>query len=322
MESIIKVECIEKKFLVKGRDVHAVNKISFEAKEGEKVGYVGLNGAGKSTTIKMLTGLVAPTSGEINILGFRPFEQRKKYVSNIGVVFGQRNQLFWDLRVEDSFLFHQKLYGISKAEYRERLEFFNQYVDLASLMNKNVLKLSLGQKMLCNVTLSLLHNPKILFLDEPTIGLDIFVKEEIQNLLNQINRCYNTNILFTSHDMKDIENICDRIIILEKGKILEDMQILEFNREYGGTKSIVLNKGKDLPLDVIFQETREAYGERIDLKLCENNKSLCIRFKENEISLMELLNFMDKTGRVNVESLVIRTDSLEDAIKNIYQRGK
>lgn len=298
----------------------ALNNINLKIEIGEKVGYVGLNGAGKSTTIKILTGLISPTSGAVKVLGFSPFSDREKYVKNIGVVFGQRNQMFWDLRVKDSFEFNKSLYGLSEENYINNLKTFNDFLDLQSLMNSRVFTLSLGQRMRCNVALALLHSPKIVFLDEPTIGLDIIVKDQIRNLLNEINRKYNTTIIFTSHDMDDIENICDRILLLEKGNILEDMLISEFNIKYGGTKRIVL----EYPPSFDIIEFEEFFFNDYALKLLDFNisrekRTINIVFKEKDISLIKLLERLYKSN-LDPSNALIFSNNLEDSIKNIYTK--
>ncbi len=312
---------VKKKSLLSSKEltnVNAINNINFNVRKGEKVGYVGLNGAGKSTTIKMLTGLVAPTSGKLNILGFEPFVERRKYVQHIGVVFGQRNQLFWDLKVRDSFVFNKDLYRISEKQYQETLTLFNKFLDLESLMDRRVLTLSLGQRMRANVVLSLLHSPDILFLDEPTIGVDILVKDEIINLLNEINQRKETTIMFTSHDMKDIEHICDRIIVLEKGKILEDLSISEFNKRYGGTKRLSLNYSESTNSNDICGLFENEFKSRLlKFSVDEKKKEVILSFKDSSISLVKVLKVFEDIG-LDPSNATINSDNLEDSIRNIY----
>ncbi len=182
-------------------EVTAVKDISFQIPEGEICGYIGENGAGKSTTIKMLTGILVPTSGELKVNGYVPFKDREKFVNGIGVVFGQRSQLWWDIGVIESFQLLRKVYRVSEADFRKRLNDLVERLQLGDLLNRPVRKLSLGQRMRCELVASLLHNPSILFLDEPTIGLDIVVKTEIRDFLMQMNREQGTTILLTTHDL-------------------------------------------------------------------------------------------------------------------------
>lgn len=305
-------------FIAAGKEpVQVIKGINLSIKEGEKVGYAGLNGAGKSTTIKMLTGLIKPTGGELDVLGFEPFSLRKKYVEYIGVIFGQRNQLFWDLKVEDSFQFNKSLYKLSDKEYKDKLDFLNEYTDLDNLMQKRVLQLSLGQKMKCNIAISLLHSPKILFLDEATIGLDIIVKNEIKKLLNEVNRQFNTTLLFTSHDMKDIEDVCERIIILEKGKILHDLPLNEFKKLYGGTKNVKISLAERADIDkLVFWYEDKWKNDFMDFKREEN--TIKFSFNETKINFFDIMNMLKNEG-IRPSDIEINSDSLEDIIRGIYQ---
>lgn len=205
--------------------VEAVKSISFHVAQGEILGLIGLNGAGKSTTIKMLTGIIAPTAGTLQINQVDPFKDRKSLSNNIGVLFGHRNQLFWDLKVKDSLDFYGHIYSLSKEAFNLKIKEIDQYLDISSLFNKNVRQLSLGQKMRANFAIAFLHNPKIVFLDEPTIGLDVIVKKHVREFLKYINQTYRTTIVITSHDMDDIALLADHIILLNKGEIKYDGNI-------------------------------------------------------------------------------------------------
>ncbi len=206
----------------KRKTVTAVGGIDFEIKCGEFVGYVGENGAGKSTTIKMLTGILVPTSGSAEVNGIIPYKDRKKNAAKIGVVFGQRTQLWWDLPVRESFDLLRVIFRVSKSDFIAQMKKLDKVLGLKSLMDMPVRKLSLGQRMRCDIAASLIHNPPVLFLDEPTIGLDVLAKESIRNFLAEINREEGTTIILTTHDMNDIEHLCKRLIILEEGKIVYD----------------------------------------------------------------------------------------------------
>lgn len=209
---------ISPKYIVK----EAVKNISFNINEGEIVGYIGPNGAGKSTTIKMLSGILYQDKGDIKINNLNPFENRKKHNKNIGVVFGQRGQLWRDLEVEDSFILLKNIYDVTNENYKKRMEFINQYLDIESLMYMPVRKLSLGQKMRCEFAASILHNPKILFLDEPTIGLDIITRKNLLKAIKALNEKFKTTIILTTHNISDIESLCSRVIVIDKGLKLFD----------------------------------------------------------------------------------------------------
>src|SRR6202043_3787923 len=202
--------------------VKAVENIHFEIARGEMVGYIGPNGAGKSTTIKMLTGILVPTSGEILSNGFVPWKQRAAYVKTIGVVFGQRTQLWWDIAAVESFKLLRRIYDVSQRDYDERMELFNQILGIRDYLHTPVRKLSLGERMRCDLAAALLHNPPLLFLDEPTIGLDVVAKDHIRKFLRAINLEFRTTILLTTHDLDDIEELCRRIMIIDHGRVLYD----------------------------------------------------------------------------------------------------
>ena len=321
MTEILQAKNLTKEYFVKANkeNIKVIKGIDLSITEGEKVGYVGLNGAGKSTTIKMLTGLIKPTAGELNILGFEPFKSRKAYVEHIGVVFGQRNQLFWDLRVEDSFIFNKNLYKLSDKAYKEKMEFLNEYTEISDLMKKRVLQLSLGQKMKCNLALSLLHSPKILFLDEATIGLDLIVKNEIKRLLNEVNKQFHTTLLFTSHDMTDIEDVCERIIILEKGNILHDLPLKDFKKLYGGTKNVVISLKEKSALDKMTHLYESKWKNKfIDFNADTEEKVIQFSFKEDEINFVEIMDKL-KNEEIIPLDITINSDSLEDIIRGIYK---
>lgn len=209
-------------FQPKYYEKEAVKKISFSIQQGECVAFLGANGAGKSTTIKMLTGIMKPTQGRISILGNDPYKERIKNAKNIGVVFGQKTQLWWDIPIKESFELLHSIYEIPSVIYNENLEIFKEILGLEEFMNQPARKLSLGQRVRADIAASLLHNPPVLFLDEPTIGLDVAVKQKVYQFLRYINKEKKTTILLTSHDLNDMEWLCQRLIILEKGQILFD----------------------------------------------------------------------------------------------------
>lgn len=204
------------------RTLSAVDGIDFSVNEGEMVGYIGANGAGKSTTIKMLTGILVPTAGEVYVDGYIPYKDRETYTRRIGVVFGQRTQLWWDIAVIESFKLLRRVYGVSKQDFDQRLKMFDDILEMNNFLHLPVRKLSLGQRMRCDLAAALLHNPAILFLDEPTIGLDVLAKARIREFLKEINNEYKTTVILTTHDMGDIEALCPRVAIIDKGKMLFD----------------------------------------------------------------------------------------------------
>lgn len=218
---------------------HAVDDISFSIEKGEMVGFIGPNGAGKSTTIKMLSGILCPESGTIKVNGYVPYKQRKEYVAGIGVVFGQKSQLQWDLPVIDSFELLRAIYRIPNDVYKKNLDRFVDMLDMGGFINQPVRQLSLGQRMRSDIVAALLHSPQIVFFDEPTIGVDIIGKETIRNFIKELNAQDEVTMLFTTHDMQDIEQTCKRIIIIDKGKIMYDGSLSEIRSKYGTTRKLI-----------------------------------------------------------------------------------
>lgn len=248
-ENIIHVQNISKQFKISKREagmknaiksffkreyktINALDEISFDIKEGEIVGYIGPNGAGKSTTIKIMCGILVPSSGECIINGYVPWKDRKKYVKNIGVVFGQRSGLWWDVPPIDSFELLKDIYEIPQKEYEKKLAELVENLDLDQIKNIPTRQLSLGQRMKCEIAAALLHNPKILFLDEPTIGLDAVAKLSLRKCIKKINEDTKLTIILTTHDMQDIEALTNRIILIGKGKILYDGGLKEIKDKY------------------------------------------------------------------------------------------
>ncbi|MDT3699610.1 MAG: ATP-binding cassette domain-containing protein [Thermincola sp.] len=230
-------------FLRDYRILRAVDGIDFFVNAGEMVGYIGANGAGKSTTIKMLTGILVPTAGEVVVDGYIPYKEREIYTRRIGVVFGQRTQLWWDIAVIESFKLLRRIYGVNKQDFEKRLKMFDDLLELNNFLHLPVRKLSLGQRMRCDLTAALLHNPAILFLDEPTIGLDVLAKAKIREFLQEINKEYKTTIILTTHDMGDIEALCPRVAIIDNGKMLYDGSVEDLYAQCGHDKLEDIVKG-------------------------------------------------------------------------------
>lgn len=293
------------------KEFTAVKNINFTIDEGELVGYIGENGAGKSTTIKMLTGLLTPTSGKVRVNGLIPNEKRIENNKNIGTVFGQKTQLWWDLPVIESFQLIKKMFHIPENEYQENLKRFTQILELQDLLDKQVKNLSLGQKMRCEIAATFLHNPKIVYLDEPTIGLDVFVKENIRNFIKDINQEKKITVILTTHDLKDIEDVCDRIILLDKGQIIYDGEKQNFKDTYGKyTIADLMVNSKTIHIsDTIHSDHFEIMEET------ENN--LKIKFKHNEITLVKIMN--DISNYCTIEDIHMKESELEDILKEIYK---
>jgi ABC-2 type transport system ATP-binding protein len=226
-------------------EVVAVENISFTIGAGEAVGYLGPNGAGKSTMIKMMTGILVPSGGDVRVFGRTPHENRIANAREIGVVFGQRSQLWWDLPVMDSFLLHQRIYGIEESRFRANLERFSRLLELTPFLDRAVRQLSLGQRMRSEIVMALLHDPKVLFLDEPTIGLDVVAKDAVRKFLAEINRERGTTIILTTHDLVDIEEICPRLIMVDGGKLLFDGELRNLRASLGAARRLRLEFDSD-----------------------------------------------------------------------------
>ncbi|GGG09111.1 ABC transporter ATP-binding protein [Paenibacillus aceti] len=220
--------------------INAVNQVSFTIDQGEAVGYIGPNGAGKSTMIKMLTGILVPTAGELTVNNLIPHMNRKEIAKHIGIVFGQRSQLWWDLPVSDSFELHKRIYHVSDEAYRKNMDIFMELLNLKAFISQPVRQLSLGQRMRAEIGLALLHDPEIIFLDEPTIGLDVVAKDSIRSFLKYINKERNATIFLTSHDLKDIEEICPRLLIVNQGKLIFDGAVRDFKANISSGKLLTI----------------------------------------------------------------------------------
>jgi len=296
------------------REVTAVNDISFQIPKGEICGYIGENGAGKSTTIKMLTGILVPTSGRIVVNGYVPFQEREAFVRGIGVVFGQRSQLWWDIGVIESFNLLRKVYQVPDRDYKERLDELVQRLDLGELLNRPVRKLSLGQRMRCEIAAALIHNPSILFLDEPTIGLDIVVKTEIREFLKSLNERYGTTILLTTHDLQDIEALCSRVIMLDDGKIIYDGGLQQLKDTWGRGKEIVFQFASGMPLSEL-----ERLTEGLDVRWTRENDYTA------RAALPRGANVSDALGRVvgavNIRDIRIEETNTDEIVREIYKSG-
>jgi len=238
---------IQSLFHRKYYDVKAVNDISFNINEGELVGFIGPNGAGKTTTLKVLSGLLYPTAGEVNVLGYNPWDRRPEFQKQFSLVMGQKNQLWWDLPALDSFILNKEIYEIPQAQFNKILKQLTNMLDLKKILKIQVRKLSLGQRMKCELVSALLHSPKVLFLDEPTIGLDVVMQKKIRDFIKDYNQKFKATIILTSHYMDDVKELCNRVIIIDKGKIFFDGQLNEIIKKYADHKilEVVFNKPVD-----------------------------------------------------------------------------
>jgi len=293
------------------KKLKALDKINIEIKKGEFVGIIGPNGAGKSTLIKILTGILTPTSGYAKVKDIIPYEKRKENAKNIGVVFGWRTQLWWDLLVKDSYDLIKHLYKIPEDRFKENLETFITILDIDKYLKNPVRKLSLGERVRCDLAASLLHDPPILFLDEPTIGLDVVAKQQIRDFLTKINKEKEVTIIITTHDMGDIEELCQRVIIIDKGKKILDGSIDDIKNKFG-TKRVIIVDFQD-PIDrkkLKFKgvKTIEIEGNRIFLEI--NTKTA---------SLSDVIKKI--LSKWPIHDIKIEEPDIEDIIRKIYRDG-
>lgn len=286
----------------------AVKNISFKVNKGEIVGFVGPNGAGKSTTIKMLTGIIHPTSGKAIIAGLDPSKDRKRLAYKIGCMFGQKSGLWMHLPAIDTYKLLGAIYDIPEKELNERIDKLIKEFSIEEIINIPVRKLSLGQRMICEIVAIMLHNPEILFLDEPTIGLDILVKEKVRKAILDVNEKFGTTIFLTSHDLGDIEKVCNRIIIIDNGMIIKDENIEELKREYLSEKFI----------EIIYDENIEQVKFDYPVVSKEENK-VVIKVDISKVKMSEILEKFMKYGNIiDMEALPL---PLEEVIYDIYTRG-
>jgi len=292
-------------------EVAAVADVTFSVEPGEMVGYIGANGAGKSTTIKMLTGILTPTSGEIVCNGFVPSRDRTRYVATIGVVFGQRTQLWWDIAVVESFKLLKEIYGVSDSDYRARMAVFDKVLGLNAYLHQPVRKLSLGERMRCDLAASLIHRPPLLFLDEPTIGLDIVAKANVREFLQEMNRVEGTTVLLTTHDLSDIETLCRRVIVIDHGRLLFDGPLASLRDRILPVTSVVFDvKRAPDQSELTFNglHAREIGSHRYAVEVDRRAISAASVVKE-------IVN------RFDVADLSIQEPQIEEVVKRIYREG-
>lgn len=284
----------------------AVRDVSFRIEKGEMVGFIGPNGAGKSTMIKMLSGILYPDEGEIRVNGFVPYKQRKDYVGSIGVVFGQKSQLQWDLPVIDSFELLKAIYRIPEERYGKNLNRFVEMLDMGGFLHQPVRQLSLGQRMRADIVAALLHSPEIVFFDEPTIGVDVVGKETIRSFIRELNEQDNVTMLFTTHDMQDIEKVCERLLVIDKGEKIYDGSLYGIRERYGTTRQ----------LDVEFVDVPViAPIENVEVTQLDGRK-LRFGFENRKVQINDLMNYL--LQNYAVRDISISEPEIEGIIRKIY----
>ncbi|MCM2326079.1 MAG: ATP-binding cassette domain-containing protein [Candidatus Woesearchaeota archaeon] len=291
-------------------DVKALDGISLDVKQGEIRGFIGPNGAGKSTTIKILSGVLYPTSGYVSVNGFEPWKQREKYVKNIGVVFGQKQQLWLDLPSVDTFHLNKEIYDIPQELFTKNLDYFVKLFDLEDIIRRPARQLSLGEKMKCELIAALLHDPKIVFLDEPTIGLDVLSKEKIRQFIKKVNKDKGITFLLTTHDLDDIENLCQKITIINQGKIIYDDTLQKIKAEID-TKI----------LDVKFSKALKEYKVPEGIKILnKGDMEIKIEVDKKKHKVDEVIGYILKHYAIN--DINVSNPEIEDIIKKIYSQSK
>lgn len=289
-------------------EINAVEDISFEIEEGEIVGFLGPNGAGKTTTLKMLSGILTPSNGKIDVMGFNPFERKKDFLKQYALVMGQKSQLWWELPPMEGFLLNKEIYEVDDKNFTEFVNELAEILEVGDILNVPVRKLSLGQRMKCELIAALVHKPKILFLDEPTIGLDIVVQKKIRQFFKEYNKRSKTTVILTSHYMDDVEELCERIIVINHGKKIYDGNLGELIKKYASEKYLKLNFQKN-----IDREDLEKFGKVIE-------------YHENGIGAVlsvPRVNHTNVAGEIlkkfPVDDLDISEVSLEEIISKIFQ---
>lgn len=306
-----------KKYILK----EALKPISLNIKQGEIVGIIGPNGAGKSTLIKILCGILVPDTGQIEILGFIPYKDRKRYTKNIGVVFGQRTSLWWDLPVYESYTLLKKIYRIDTHTFDKRLEEFSKILLIKHLLYQPVRTLSLGEKMRCELVASLLHNPQLIFLDEPTIGLDIIAKIKIRDFIKRWNKENNCTVILTTHDLSDIQDICNRIVIIDEGKSIFDGNTQTIIKNFSDLRGLWVNFSED---NINVERIHHAFScdKKISPKELEilngGNNSYLIKFSKTYNSVVSLIDNL--LNNFMITDIKIQEPSIETIIRLIYEK--
>ncbi len=328
MSAIIEIKNVSKEFKVLNRReglkgslkdlfsrdykiIKAVDNITMDVAQGEMVGYLGPNGAGKSTTIKMMTGVLKPTSGQILVDGNVPYENRSKNAQNIGVVFGQRTQLWWALPLVESLKLLKDIYQVSDADYKNMLDLYRSLIDIEDLLHKPVRQMSLGQRTLSDIIAAFLHNPKIVFLDEPTIGLDVAMKANIRTLIHALNKEKNTTVILTTHDMGDVDALCKRIVIIDHGKMIYDNDMEHLKSFFGSYRTLKVRVVGDAE-----QEMAEIQKILPDFAMSTDEDWVSIVVDEDKAKIIDVLAELQKSR--NIRDMKTEEISTEEVIKRIY----
>jgi ABC-2 type transport system ATP-binding protein len=300
---------IKSLFNRKHYEAKAVDDITFSIEEGELVGFIGPNGAGKTTTLKCLSGLLYPTNGDVKVLGYTPFKRNTAFLKQIALIMGQKNQLWWDLPAMDSFLLNKEIYEVPDKKYKDTINGLADLLEVTDVLNVQVRKLSLGQRMKCELIAALIHSPKVLFLDEPTIGLDVVMQKKLRDFIKEYNTHYNATIILTSHYMEDVRQLCERVIIIDHGKILYDGKLNNIVREYAANKYLSVTFSKYVSKDEL-----QKLGEIEQYEFPKAKLSVAYE-KTNRVAAKLLEDFP-------VEDINIEEADIEDIIRDIFLKGK
>jgi len=295
----------------------AVSELSFSIERGERVGLIGENGAGKSTTLKMLTGILVPSSGQVEVLGLNPWRQRRQLAGQIGVVFGQRPQLLWDIPVQETLSLLRTMYRIPKEVYDVTYRQAVERLELGPLLPVAVRKLSLGQRMRCDLAASLLHAPAISFLDEPTIGLDVSVKEQVREFIREMQRRFETTLLLTTHDLKDITETCDRILLLDRGALLFDGSLKDFERRFATKRRIILELERPTTESVAAEVANELSALGAELQECKGHRVVVVYEREGAAPMLT----QRLLSRLPVSDIVLEKADIDSMVASIYRRS-
>lgn len=295
--------------------VRAVDGITFDIQPGELVGYIGPNGAGKSTTIKMLTGLLVPTGGELRVNGRVPWQERRAHVAGLGAVFGQRTTLWWDLPVIESLELLQHIYRVPTDRFCRNLDEFRALLDLDPFLDTPVRSLSLGQRMRADICAALLHDPILLFLDEPTIGLDVVAKERIRTFITHMNRERGTTVILTTHDLSDVEKLCERVMIIDRGRLLYDGTLAALRDRFGGKRELVIDLDETDPRNhTTGTEATPIEGAEV---IARNARQVTYRFDRGAITASELIGRL--SAHYQIRDLQVREPEIEETVRRIYE---
>lgn len=292
-------------FIRKYKEITAVSNINFKIEQGEMVGFIGPNGAGKTTTLKMLSGLLYPTSGQASVLGYMPWVRKDEYLKQISLVMGQKNQLWWDLPTIETFSLNKEIYEVDEKKYQRTLNELTSLLDVKDILNQPVRNLSLGQRMKCELIAALIHNPKVLFLDEPTIGLDVVMQKNVREFIKEYNKKHKATVILTSHYMDDVKEICDRIIMIDHGRLIFDNNLSSLITKYANYKTLIIIFNSK-----ISKEDMEKFG---DIKKF-NYPQVILNVAQDRVSHVagELLNKYD------IDDIDINEPELEDVIRIIF----